>query len=77
MVQSRTKHITWNFNSEADKKLTAGLQNGDTDPTMQPKAVHLFGPLFRDYPLSNFRAELTRERAKDVPFCPVVSNAHL
>ena len=49
---------------EVGKKFIAGMQNGDTEPTNVPKAVHASDPLFLDCNLPTFREASTRKRAK-------------
>ena len=63
MVPVTPKCTVWSRKSEAGKKLIAGMQNGDTEPTSTPKVVRASDPLFLDHKLPTFRAALTRERA--------------
>ena len=58
------KYPKWNGKSDAAKKLTAQVANGDIEPTSPPKTVWMSDPVCMDFPLANFRAALTRERAK-------------
>ena len=48
MVLATPKCTVWIYKSEAGKKLVAGVQNGDAEPTTAPKVARGSDPLFLD-----------------------------
>ena len=56
--------IRWTKDCEAAKFLKAALENGDLDPSTQPKAAWESNPLFKQYTLQQFRSGWNKAKAE-------------